>query len=79
MYLNRMVTEHDELELKIDKLIKYLNSDKREGTTTEEIDLLMEQCRAMVKYKKILWKRILLTRKKNAEKNALIERMKEQK
>jgi hypothetical protein len=39
----------------------------------------MEQCRAMVKYKKILWKRILLTRKKNAEKNALIERMKEQK
>jgi hypothetical protein len=54
MYLNRMVTEHDELELKIDKLIKYLNSDKREGTTTEEIDLLMEQCRAMVKYKKIL-------------------------
>lgn len=57
-FVNRMVEEYRELSERLKKLIAFTKTDKFVELDKEQRDLLLEQEDAMLRYKKVLGKRI---------------------
>lgn len=57
-YKNRIRQEHDDLKLKMDKLVLFIYGDKFEKLDLVRQELLVEQLKAMEKYLSILVKRM---------------------
>lgn len=57
-FVERMITESDELKIKIDKAVQFMCTDTFETLTSDEKYMLQAQVRAMRKYYEILNNRI---------------------
>ena len=57
-WVNRVIKEVEDLERKIDKLAKFLNTDKYKQLSSKQQALLSEQLPAMWIYRRILVQRI---------------------
>lgn len=64
-FKTRLITEEQELNIKIEKLESFLNSDKIKNIDKDQLDLLNSQLKAMKKYTHCLKMRLHLLEKKS--------------